>query len=49
MIVLQLDRKYKSGVQMTSFGAQIENHDQIMPAFKVRGKIYHRAGSPLPF
>ena len=34
---------------MTSFGAQIENQEQIMPAFKVKGQIYHRAGSLLPF
>ena len=38
----------KIEVQMTSFGAQIENQDQIMPAFKVKGQIYHRAGSLLP-
>ena len=34
---------------MTSFGAQIENPDQFMPTFKVKGQIYHRAGSLLPF
>ena len=34
---------------MTSFGAQIENQDQFMPTFKVKGQIYHRAGSLLPF
>ena len=34
---------------MTSFGAQIENQDQFMPTFKVKGQIYHRAGSLLLF
>ena len=34
---------------MTSFGAQIENPDQFMSTFKVKGQIYHRAGSLLPF
>ena len=34
---------------MTSFGAQIENQDQFMPTFKVKGQIYHRAGFFLPF
>ena len=34
---------------MTSFGAQIENQDQVVPTFKVKGQIYHRAGSLLPF
>ena len=33
---------------MTSFGAQIENPDQFMSTFKVKGQIYHRAGSLLP-
>ena len=42
-------RKYNSCFQMTSFGAQIENQDQFMPTFKVKGQIYHRAGSLLPF
>ena len=34
---------------MTSFGAQIENPDQLMPTFKVKGQIYHRAVSRLQF
>ena len=34
---------------MTSFGVQIENQDQIMPAFKVKGQNYHKVGSLLPF
>ena len=34
---------------MTSFGAQIENLVQFMPTFKVKGQIYHRPGSLLPF
>ena len=34
---------------MTSFGAQIENPDQFMPTFKVKGQIYHKAGSLLLF
>ena len=34
---------------MTSFGAQIENQDQFMPTFNVKGQIYHRAVSLLPF
>jgi len=34
---------------MTSFGAQNENQDQFMPTFKVKGQIYPRAGSLLPF
>ena len=42
-------RKYNSCFQMTSFGAQIENQDQFMPTFKVKGQIYYRAGSLLPF
>ena len=42
-------RKYNSCFQMTSFGAQIENPDQFMSTFKVKGPIYHRAGSLLPF
>ena len=40
-------RKYNSCFQMTSFGAQIENPDQFMPTFKVKGQIYHRVGSLL--
>ena len=32
-------RKYNSCFQMTSFGAQIENQDQFMPTFKVKGQI----------
>ena len=42
-------RKYNSCFQVTSFGARIENQDQFMPTFKVKGQIYHRAGSLLPF
>ena len=42
-------RKYNSCILMTSFGAQIENPDQFMPTFKVKGQIYHRAPSLLPF
>ena len=42
-------KKYNSCFQITSFGAQIENPDQFMPTFKVKGQIYHRAGSLLPF
>jgi len=34
-------RKYNSCFQMTSFGAQIENQDQFMSTFKVKGQIYH--------
>ena len=34
---------------MTSFGAQIENPDQFMPTFKVKGEINHKAGSFLLF
>ena len=34
---------------MTSVGAKIENQDQFMPIFKVKGQIYHKAGSLLPF
>ena len=34
---------------MTSFGAQIENQDQFMPTFKLKGQNYHRTGSLLPF
>ena len=42
-------RKYNSCFQMMSFGAQIENPDQFMSTFKVKGQIYHRVGSLLPF
>ena len=42
-------RKYNSRFQMTSFGAQIEDQGHFMPTFKVKGQIYHRAGSLLPF
>ena len=42
-------RQYNSCFQMTSFGAQIENPDQFMSTFKVKGQIYHKAGSLLPF
>ena len=34
---------------MMSFGAQIKIQDQFMPTFKVKGQIYHREGSLLPF
>ena len=34
-------RKYNSCFQMTSFGAQVENQDQFMSTFKVKGQIYH--------
>lgn len=40
-------RKYNSCFQMTSFGGEIVTH-QFMPTFKVRGQVYHRAGSLLP-
>ena len=42
-------KKYNSCFEMTSFGTQIENQDQFMQTFKVKGQIYHRAGSLLPF
>ena len=42
-------RKYNSCFQMTSFGSQIENPDQFMSTFNVKGQIYDRAGSLLPF
>ena len=42
-------RKYNSCFETTSFGAQIENRDQFMPTFKVKGQTYRRAGSLLPF
>jgi len=42
-------RKYNSCFQMMSFGGQIKNQDQFMSTFKVKGKIYHRAGFLLPF
>ena len=41
-------RKYNSCFQMTSFGAEIVTA-QFMPTFKVKGQIYHKAGSLLPF
>ena len=34
---------------MTSFGAEIEDQGNFMPTFKVKGQIYHRRGSLLPF
>ena len=34
---------------MTSFGTQIEDQGHFMSTFKVKGQIYHRAGSLLPF
>ena len=34
---------------MMSFGAQIEDQGHFMPTFKVKGQIYRRAGSLLPF
>ena len=33
---------------MTSFGAEIVA-TQFMPTFKIKGQIYHKAGSLLPF
>ncbi|XP_075210401.1 uncharacterized protein LOC142317738 [Lycorma delicatula] len=41
-------RKYNSCFQMTSFGAEIVT-TQFMPTFKIKGQIYHKAGSLLPF
>ncbi|XP_039282934.1 uncharacterized protein LOC120351055 [Nilaparvata lugens] len=41
-------RKYNSCFQMTSFGAEIVTA-QFMPTFKIKGQIYHKAGSLLPF
>ncbi|GFT19643.1 uncharacterized protein NPIL_659171 [Nephila pilipes] len=41
-------RKYNSFFQMISFGAEvIRTH--FMPTFKVKGQIYHKVGSLLPF
>jgi hypothetical protein len=40
-------RKYNSCFQMTSFGAEIIT-TYFMPTFKVKGQIYHKAGSLLP-
>ncbi|VDN05605.1 unnamed protein product, partial [Onchocerca ochengi] len=40
-------RKYNSCFQMTSFGAEIVT-THFMPTFKVKGQIYHKAGSLLP-
>ncbi|GFW26455.1 uncharacterized protein TNCV_1163921 [Trichonephila clavipes] len=41
-------RKYNSCFQMTSFGAEIIT-THFMPTFKVKGQIYHKVGSLLPF
>ncbi|GFS82586.1 uncharacterized protein NPIL_551101 [Nephila pilipes] len=41
-------RKYNSCFQMTSFGAEIIT-THFMPIFKVKGQIYHKVGSLLPF
>ena len=41
-------RKYNSCFQMTSFGAEIVTA-QFMSTIKVKGQIYHKAGSLLPF
>ncbi|XP_013793811.1 uncharacterized protein LOC106477832 [Limulus polyphemus] len=41
-------KKYNSCFQMTSFGAEIVTA-QFMPTFKVKGQIYHKAGSLLQF
>ena len=38
-------RKYNSCFQMTSFGTQIENPDQFMSTFKVKGQIYKQGKS----
>ena len=41
-------RKYNSCFQMTLFAAEIITA-QFMPTFKVKGQIYHKVGSLLPF
>ena len=41
-------RKYNSCFQMTLFAAEIIT-TQLMPTFKVKGQIYHKVGSLLPF
>ncbi|GFU18644.1 uncharacterized protein NPIL_1491 [Nephila pilipes] len=41
-------RKYNSCFQMTSFGAEVIT-THFMPTFKVKGQIYHKVGSLLPF
>ncbi|XP_075211201.1 uncharacterized protein LOC142318522, partial [Lycorma delicatula] len=41
-------RKYNSCFQMTSFDAEIVT-SQFMPTFKIKGQIYHKAGSLFPF
>ncbi|GFT57739.1 uncharacterized protein NPIL_300051 [Nephila pilipes] len=41
-------RKYNSCFQMTSFGAVVITTHR-MPTFKVKGQIYHKVGSLLPF
>ncbi|GFT86606.1 uncharacterized protein TNCV_5138521 [Trichonephila clavipes] len=41
-------RKYNTCFQMTSFGAEIVTA-QFMQTFKIKGQIYHKAGSLLPF
>lgn len=41
-------RKYNSGIQLTSFGAEIVTAP-FTPTFNVKGQIYHKAGSLLSF
>lgn len=41
-------RRYNSAFQMTSFGANIITDGQFLPTFKVKGQVYHLAGSLLP-
>ncbi|GFT82255.1 uncharacterized protein TNCV_4650671 [Trichonephila clavipes] len=41
-------RKYNFCFQMTSFGVEIVTAE-FMPTFKIKGQIYHKAGSLLPF
>ncbi|VDN00239.1 unnamed protein product, partial [Onchocerca ochengi] len=40
-------RKHNSCFQVISFGAEIVT-TQFMPTFKVKGQIYHKAGSLIP-
>ncbi|XP_039969003.1 uncharacterized protein LOC120780825 [Bactrocera tryoni] len=46
---LQNIQAYNSCFQMTSFGATKIIRDSFMPTFKIKGQIYHRAGSLIPF
>ncbi|GFS70062.1 uncharacterized protein NPIL_192751 [Nephila pilipes] len=41
-------RKYNSCFQMTSFGAEVIT-THFIPTFNVKGQIYHKVGSLLPF